>query len=170
MTNERFFGIASLHSRALRPPLVWSGLRYFQLPIASPSFARPRTARTYTGSWVTATRPFLPACFPRSSIHSLIHPILSKQIPYHTSELTLNEKQSQIDDLKAISAKFLEDREAAASKHRRPSRHPKNLGGRKQRQAMIPAQLYRATLIHVSHSTAPLEKTNAIHYQNVLYN
>ncbi|PUU83974.1 hypothetical protein B9Z19DRAFT_1098372 [Tuber borchii] len=45
---------------------------------------------------------------------------------------------SQINDLKAFSAEFLEDREAAASKHRRPSRHPKNRGGRKQKQATSP--------------------------------
>ncbi|KAG0641477.1 hypothetical protein HOY80DRAFT_729666 [Tuber brumale] len=45
---------------------------------------------------------------------------------------------SQINDLKAFSAELLEDREAAASKHRRPSHHPRNRGMRKQKQATSP--------------------------------
>ncbi|KAG0131948.1 hypothetical protein HOY82DRAFT_484440 [Tuber indicum] len=45
---------------------------------------------------------------------------------------------SQINDLKAFSAEFLEDREAAASKHRRPSHHPRNRGMRRQKQATSP--------------------------------
>ncbi|RPB02662.1 hypothetical protein L873DRAFT_425670 [Choiromyces venosus 120613-1] len=44
---------------------------------------------------------------------------------------------SQINDLKAFSAEFLEEREAAL-KHQRPSRHPRNRGGRKQKQATSP--------------------------------